>query len=56
MRRALICGISDQDGAYHTRFLLEKGYEVWGTSHDAQASTFGNSLRLARSSPVAVSS
>ena len=44
MRRALICGISGQDGAYLARFLLEKGYEVWGTSRDAQASTFGNLL------------
>ena len=46
MRRALICGISGQDGAYLARFLLETGYEVWGTSRDAQASTFGNLLRL----------
>ena len=46
MRRALICGISGQDGAYLARFLLENGYEVWGTSRDAQASTFGNLLRL----------
>ena len=46
MRRALICGISGQDGAYLARFLLEKGYEVWGTSRDAQASAFGNLLRL----------
>jgi GDPmannose 4,6-dehydratase len=33
--RALICGISGQDGAYLARFLLEKGYEVVGTSRDA---------------------
>src|SRR5437660_731888 len=46
MRRALICGISGQDGAYLARFLLEKGYEVWGTSRDAQASTFENLLFL----------
>ena len=46
MRRTLICGISGQDGAYLARFLLEKGYEVWGTSRDAQASAFGNLLRL----------
>jgi GDPmannose 4,6-dehydratase len=46
MRRALICGISGQDGAYLASFLLEKGYEVWGTSRDAQASTFENLLRL----------
>lgn len=42
MRRALICGISGQDGAYLAQFLLQKGYEVWGTSRDAQATTFSN--------------
>lgn len=46
MRKALICGISGQDGAYLARLLLEKGYEVWGASRDAQASTFGNLSRL----------
>lgn len=46
MRRALICGISGQDGAYLARLLLEKGYEVWGTSRDAQASSFGNLAHL----------
>lgn len=46
MPRALICGISGQDGAYLARLLLEKGYEVWGTSRDAQVSGFGNLLRL----------
>jgi GDPmannose 4,6-dehydratase len=39
-RRALICGISGQDGAYLARLLLSKGYEVWGTSRDAQISQF----------------
>ena len=46
MRRALICGISGQDGSYLAQFLLEKGYEVWGTSRDAQASTFDKLSRL----------
>jgi GDPmannose 4,6-dehydratase len=41
-RKALICGISGQDGAYLAKLLLEKGYEVHGTSRDAQISTFGN--------------
>lgn len=31
MRRALITGITGQDGAYLAKFLLEKGYEVFGT-------------------------
>jgi GDPmannose 4,6-dehydratase len=41
-RRALICGVSGQDGAYLARLLLEKGYEVFGTSRDAQMSSFDN--------------
>ena len=28
---ALITGINGQDGSYLAEFLLEKGYEVWGT-------------------------
>ena len=31
VKRALITGINGQDGSYLTEFLLEKGYEVWGT-------------------------
>lgn len=42
MKRALICGISGQDGSYLARLLLSKGYEVWGTSRDAQVSSFTN--------------
>lgn len=41
-KRALICGISGQDGAYLARLLLGKGYEVHGTARDAQMSTFHN--------------
>lgn len=44
--RALICGISGQDGAYLARLLLEKGYEVFGTSRDAQVGRFANLARL----------
>jgi GDPmannose 4,6-dehydratase len=44
--KALICGISGQDGAFLARHLLAKGYEVWGTSRDAQLSTFNNLQRL----------
>ncbi len=40
--RALICGISGQDGAYLARLLLDKGYEVVGSSRDAQISSFSN--------------
>jgi len=31
VKRALITGITGQDGAYLAAFLLEKGYEVYGT-------------------------
>ena len=44
--RALICGVGGQDGAYLAKLLLSKGYEVWGTSRDAQLSTFSNLQRL----------
>jgi GDPmannose 4,6-dehydratase len=56
MKRALICGISGQDGAYLARFLLEKGYEVWGTSRDAQVSPFVNLARLQLRGRVALES
>lgn len=44
--KALICGVGGQDGAYLAQLLLGKGYEVWGTSRDAQAASFGNLHRL----------
>jgi len=41
-KKALICGVSGQDGGYLAEFLLKKGYEVWGTSRDSQGSSFVN--------------
>ncbi len=41
-KRALICGIAGQDGALLAKFLLEKGYDVSGTSRDAQINGFRN--------------
>lgn len=40
--KALICGVGGQDGAYLAHLLLDKGYEVWGTSRDAQITEFRN--------------
>jgi GDPmannose 4,6-dehydratase len=40
--KALICGVSGQDGAYLAQLLLRKGYDVYGTSRDAQISSFRN--------------
>jgi GDPmannose 4,6-dehydratase len=45
-RTAFICGVSGQDGAWLAELLLRKGYQVWGTSRDAQASSFSNLARL----------
>src|SRR3990172_7787085 len=39
MKRALITGITGQDGSYLTEFLLDKGYEVHGLVR--RSSTFG---------------
>lgn len=45
-KRALICGVSGQDGAYLAKLLLDKGYVVVGTSRDATVSTFANLLKI----------
>jgi GDPmannose 4,6-dehydratase len=45
-QRALICGISGQDGTYLARLLLERGYEVWGSSRDAEQTPFHNARQL----------
>jgi GDPmannose 4,6-dehydratase len=46
MKKALITGISGQDGAYLAKLLLDKGYEVYGTARDAQMASFANIERL----------
>lgn len=46
MKKALICGVSGQDGAYLAAFLLEKGYRVYGSSRDAQIASFSNLAAL----------
>jgi GDPmannose 4,6-dehydratase len=45
-KRALICGVSGQDGGYLARLLLGKGYEVYGTSRDAEVGRFENLSKL----------
>jgi GDPmannose 4,6-dehydratase len=56
MKKALICGISGQDGAYLAQFLLRRGYQVVGSSRDAQISSFENLVRLGIRSLVEVES
>lgn len=46
MKKALICGVSGQDGSYLAKFLLTKNYEVFGTSRDAQIASFANLDKL----------
>lgn len=46
MKKALICGISGQDGSYLPQLLISKGYVVFGTSRDAQMSSFENLVKL----------
>ena len=53
-RRALICGVGGQDGAYLARFLLDKGYEVVGTSRDAANAQRGGLRQLGIDAKVRV--
>jgi GDPmannose 4,6-dehydratase len=46
MKKALICGVSGQDGGYLAQLLLAKGYQVVGSSRDAQMASFSNLVRL----------
>ena len=39
-KKALIIGISGQDGSYLAQYLLSKKYDVYGTSRDSDLSTF----------------
>jgi len=41
-KKALIIGITGQDGAYLAQHLLAKGYAVTGSSRDVMASSFSN--------------
>ena len=46
MKKSVITGISEQDGAYLAKLLLEQVYSVCGTSRGAQISPFTNLERL----------
>ncbi len=45
-KKALIIGVSGQDGSYLARLLLEKGYNVYGTSRDHEVTAFSNLSKL----------
>ncbi|OOC59308.1 GDP-mannose 4,6-dehydratase [Paenibacillus ihbetae] len=42
MKRALITGVTGQDGSYLAEFLLEKGYEVYGLRRRTSTPNFEN--------------
>jgi GDPmannose 4,6-dehydratase len=46
LKTALIIGISGQDGSYLAKLLLEEGYQVHGTSRDADLSSFSGLKKL----------
>lgn len=48
-KRALITGITGQDGSYLAEFLLEKGYEVWGVvrRHSTNGSNYSRLNHIA---------
>ena len=48
MKKALITGITGQDGSYLAEFLLEKGYEVHGLIRRSSISNTGRIDHLIR--------
>ena len=55
-RRAFIVGITGQDGPYLARLLLERGYEVHGSSRDAELARLDGLVALGLREKVALSS
>lgn len=51
-RRALVIGVNGQDGALLAAHLLDLGYQVIGTSRDAERCAFENLRRLGLSTKV----
>lgn len=45
-KKALIIGITGQDGAFLTKYLLSHDYLVYGTSRDAELSKFDSLVKL----------
>lgn len=56
MKKALVVGVSGQDGAYLSKLLLAKGYQVVGTSRDAQSARFENLVRMGIRERIAIES
>ena len=45
-KRALITGVTGQDGAYLCKLLLDKGYEVFGAYRRSASADFGRLAEL----------
>ena len=45
-KKALITGISGQDGAYLTKLLIDKGYTIYGTTRDVENANLNNLEKL----------
>jgi GDPmannose 4,6-dehydratase len=48
VKKALLTGITGQDGSYLSEFLLSKGYEVYGIIRRQAPSTPGESIPSTR--------
>lgn len=46
MKKALICGVSGQDGAYLAKLLLNKGYKIYGASRDVQITNYERLIKF----------
>ena len=46
MKKALIIGISGQDGTLLAKHLLENNYKVYGTSRDYELTSFNGLKKL----------
>lgn len=53
MKRALITGVTGQDGSYLAEFLLNNDYEVWGLARETSRQHFADNLHEVTEGPHA---
>ena len=46
MKKALITGVTGQDGSYLAEFLLDKGYQVFGLRRRTSTPNYENVLHI----------
>ena len=54
--KALIFGISGQDGVYLSQFLLNKGYKVFGISRDTRSNNISNLKKINKENQIEITS